>query len=131
MLPVIIEGLIDGHVMDKSHAAYAIGQLGEAGSPALEALESLMWDECVSVQCAAASAISKITGDPRVEISVCIDLLGAEEWLERYVGAEHLGCMGAIAEPVLPHLRRSMHEDEDEAVRERARTAVEEISRLS
>ena len=74
VVPVLLEGLRSEHSLDRSNAAYGIGDLGEAayaighlgetGSPALEALENLMWDECVSVQLHAASAISKITGDP-------------------------------------------------------------------
>ena len=47
VLPVLIEGLTHGHVMDKSQAAYSIGHLGKTGTPALEALRDLMWDECV------------------------------------------------------------------------------------
>ena len=78
------------------------------------------------MQLHAASAISKITGDPRVEISVAVDLLGAEEWVERYVGAEHLGCMGAVAAPALPDLRRAL-DDEDAAVRTAVEVAIERI----
>jgi HEAT repeat protein len=129
MLPVFIEGLENGCPSDKSLSADIIGHLGEAGAPAMRELEALLWDECAGVQCEAASAISKITGDPTVEISVCINLLRAEEWLERYVGIEHLALMEAAARPALADLRRVRDNDEDESVREKAKIAIEQICR--
>lgn len=126
VMPVLLEGLRSEHYLDRADAAYAIGELGEAGLEALPLLEHLLVDDCAAPRCEAASAISKITGDPTVEISVGVDLLGAEDWLDRYIGAEHLGCMGAVAKPALPDLRRAFS-DEDAAVRTAVKVANERI----
>jgi hypothetical protein len=106
-MPVLADGLKSEHSIDRANAAYAIGGLGKAGSEALSLLEELLKDECVAPRCEAASAITKITGDPLTEISVGVDLLDAVDWIDRYVGAEHLGGMGIVAAPALPDLRRA------------------------
>ena len=109
--PVLLDGLKSETSIDRANAAFAIGDLGEADSEALPLLEELLKDECAAPRCEAASAIAKITGNLTVEISVGVDLLHAAEWIDRYVGAEHLGCLGAVVEPALPYLRRALNDD--------------------
>ena len=128
MMPVLIEGLKSEIHLDQLNAVAALGDRGEAGSEAIPMLGEMLADRNAVTRLEAASAISKITGDPRVEISVAVDLLKAEDWIERYIGAEHLGVMGAEAAPALPHLRRTLA-DEDAAVRTAVEAAIERIER--
>ena len=93
---------------------------------ALPLMEELLTDECAATRCVAASAISKITGNPLTEISVAVDLLHAEDWLDRYVAAEHLGGLGAVAAPALPELRRILN-DPSRAVSTMAEQAIAAI----
>ena len=126
VMPVLITGLESRTSLDRLNAVDALGDLGEAGSEAIPLLGKMLTDRNVVTRLEAASAISKITGDPRVEITVVVALLRADDWLDRYVAAEHLGCMGAVAALALPYLRRAL-DDEDAAVRTAVKTAIERI----
>ncbi len=126
MLPVLIRGLESGVSLDQSFAADALGNLGEAGTPALSVLEGLLDGDCAGVRCDAGNAIWGITGDPANSIRVGVKLLAAEEWLDRYVGAEHLGALGPVAAPALSDLRRLLTGDYP-AVQTAVAAAIERI----
>jgi HEAT repeat protein len=93
MLFVLVAGLDSKNSLWQGMAAEAIGDLGEAAAAALTNLEKLLQDDCAGLRCDAAVAISKITSDPVEAVAVGVDLVGADDWLERYVGAEHLGLL--------------------------------------
>ena len=126
IMPVLIEGLKSEVHLDQLNAAAALGDLGETGSEAIPMLGKMLNDRNPVTRSEAASAISRITGDPTVELTVVVALLRADDWLDRYVAAEHLGCLGAVAAPALPHLRRALS-DEDAAVQTAVETAIERI----
>lgn len=116
---------VDVH-LDQLNAAAALGDLREVGAEAIPMLGKILTDKDAVTRSEAASAISKITGDPTVEITVVVALLRADDWLDRYVAAEHLGCLGGVAAPALPHLHRTLA-DEDAAVRTAVKMAIERI----
>ena len=126
VMPVLINGLGSSIHLDQLNAADALGDLGEAGSGALPLLGKMLISEDLVGRSMASSAISRITGDPTVELTVVVALLRAENWLDRYVAAEHLGCLGAVAAPAVPYLRRALS-DEDAAVQTAVRVAIERI----
>ena len=123
VMPVLLDGLKSEVHLDQLNAVAALGDLGEAGSGALPMLGQMLIGEN---RLEAASAISQITGDPTVELTVVVALLRATNWLDRYIAAEHLGCLGAAA--ALPYLRRAL-DDEDAAVRTAVKVAIERIER--
>ena len=124
VMPVLIDGLGSRVHLDQLEAVAALGDLWEAGSEALPTLGEMLIG---GNRLEAASAISQITGDPTVELTVVVALLRAANWLDRYIAAEHLGCLGAVAAQVLPYLRRTL-DDEDAAVRTAVKVAIERIS---
>ncbi len=124
VLPVLINGLESRG--DRTNAAFGIGELGEMASEALPLLENLLADDWASTRCVAAASIHKITGDPAKEISVAIDLLGTEDWVDRCMSAEHLGCLGPTANSALWDLRRK-RDDENPCVRTAVEIAIERI----
>ncbi len=103
-----------------------IGDLGPAGIGALPVLLDLLYHEWSGMRLSAAEAIYKITGDPEDCLSVSRDLLSADEWLNRVVGAESLGSLGHLAVETLPDLRLLVF-DEDSIVRSTAEKAIAEI----
>ena len=125
LLPVLIDALNS----DGMEQAEAIGQLeclGEMAQDAVPSLKRLLQeDSTVSLQ--AADAIHTITGDPSDSITVGVALLDHSEWLVRYLGCEHLGLLGAMARPAIPRLKLIVLDDDNEAVRNRAKVALEEI----
>jgi|LSQX01.3.fsa_nt_gb HEAT repeat protein len=98
MLPVLVAGLDGENWLWRGMAAEAIGDLGKVAAAALPQLRKLLQDDCAGLRCDAAVAISKIKGNPAEAITIGTDLLSAEDWLDRYLGAEHLGLLG----PVVP-----------------------------
>ncbi len=126
LLAVLMTGLESNLSLDQRHAAAAIGNLGAAGAPALSVLGRMLGDDSADVRCDAANAIWGITGDPTISIRVGVDLLGAEDWLERYVGVKHLGMMGPVAKPALSDLRRFLSGD-DLGIQTVVATAIERI----
>jgi len=126
VMPVLLDGLKSEVHLDQLNAVAALGDLGETGSEALPMLGKMLNDRNAVTRLEAASTISKITGEPMLEITVAVALLRADDWLDRYVAAEHLGCLEAVAAPALPHLHRALS-DEDVAVRTAVRVAIERI----
>ena len=126
IMPVLLDGLKSEDHLDQLNAVAALGDLGEAGSEALPMLGKMLTGKSLVTRLEAASTVSKIIGDPMLEITVVVGLLSAANWLDRYVAAEHLGCLGAA--PALPYLRRTLA-DEDAAVRAAVETAIERIER--
>ena len=96
MLPVLLAGLDSENSLWRGMSAEAIGDLGEVAAAAIPNLKKLLQVDCAGLRCDAALAIQKITGDPAEAIDVGVDLLSAEDWLERYVGAENLGLLGRV-----------------------------------
>lgn len=94
MLPVLVAGLGSKNPLWRGMAAEALGDLGEVAAAALPKLETLLRDECAGLRCDAAMAMLKITDNPARAIATGVELLGADNWLDRYVGAEHLGLLG-------------------------------------
>jgi len=124
IMPVLLDGLKSEDHLDQLNAVAALGDLREAGSDAIPMLGEMLADRNPVTRLEAAAAISQITGDPTVELTVVVALLRADDWLDRYVAAEHLGCMGAA--PALPDLRLAL-DDEDAAVRTAVKVAIERI----
>jgi len=126
MLPRLVEILGSDDAVNRSFAAEVVGNLGEGGTPALPVLRSLLNDELASARCRAGIAIWKITGDPPAAIEAGIGLLSSVDWLDRAVGAEHLGSMGAVAASALPALRAALL-DHNVSVRETVAEAIADI----
>ena len=78
------------------------------------------------MRCAASDAIWAITGDPDDAIEVGLKLLDEADWLERVVGAEHLGGLATEAQPAVSRLLQAL-KDEDATVRATVRTALDHI----
>jgi len=94
MLPVLVAGLDSMNPLWRGMAAESLGDLGKAAAAAVPKLEKTLQDECAGLRCDAALAMLKITGDPAQAAATGVELLGADDWLDRYVGAEHLGLLG-------------------------------------
>ncbi len=107
-------------------AVERIGDLGPAAISAVPILMNLLHHEWSGVRLSAAEAIYKITGDPEDCLSVSRNLLIADEWLDRVIGAESLGSLGRIAVEALPDLRLLLF-DEDSIVRSTAEKAISQI----
>ena len=88
VLPVLVAGLDSKNSLWRGMAAEAIGDLGGLAAVALPKLKKLLQGDCAALRCDAAIAIQKITCDPSEAVAVGVDLLAAEDWLDRYVGAE-------------------------------------------
>lgn len=125
LLPLLIEAV----ECDGIEQFEAIGQLESLGEMSQEAVPSLkrLLHEDSTVSLSAGDAIHAITGDPTDAIKLGVALLEHDEWLERYLGCEHLGLLGAMARPAIPRLKLIVLDDENEAVRNRAMVALEEI----
>jgi len=126
LLPVLTEALESDDSMIRCEAVWVIGSLGELARAAIPALKPLL-DDHSTVSMSASDAIHEITDDPTDAIMVGLNLLDEEEWLQRYVGAEHLGLLGQKARPAIPRLRRAATDDDDEAVRNAAQMALLKI----
>ena len=107
------------------HAVWAIEELGSAGEPAIGLLEEITEHGDAGTRSHAASAISKITGDPATEIQVAIDLLDEEDWMDRYLGAEHLMSLGAVADPALMALYNALELEPNSEIIGRAINEIE------
>lgn len=125
LLPVLIDAL-DSDGIEQLEAIGQIGGLGELAQDAVPALKQLL-DEHSTVSLQAGDAIHGITGDAGDAIKLGIDLLSHDEWLDRYVGAEHLGLLGAKARSAIPRLQRTARDDESEIVRGAAGEALWQI----
>jgi HEAT repeat protein len=127
LLPLLIDTLQseeDGIFLIE--AVWMIGSLGEMALAAIPALKRRLHDHStVSVE--ASDAIHRITGDPTDAIMVGLELLDHSEWLQRYVGAEHLRDLGPEACSAIPRLRRAATEDADGGVRNAAQMALHKI----
>ena len=74
----------------------------------------------------ACDAIFEITGDATDGVKVGVKLLEDDDWLQRYVGAEHMGLLGAKARSAIPRLRE-VKDDENKMVRNAAKAALSQI----
>lgn len=126
MLPRLVGILRSDDSVNRSFAAEVVGNLGEAGTPALPTLRSLLEDELASARCNAGIAIREITGDPSAAIEAGVGLLSSVDWLDRVVGAGHLGLMGPVAASALPDLRAALL-DPNPSVRETVAQAIADI----
>ena len=100
--------------------------LFRSAQAAIPALKRRLHDHS-TVSMPASDAIYQITGDPADAIMVGLKLLDHSEWLERYVGAEHLRDLGPQACSAIPRLRRAATEDADGGVRNAAQMALHKI----
>jgi len=125
LLPVLIDAL-DSDGIEQFEAIGQLERLGEMSQAAVPSLKRLLHEDS-TVSLSAGDAIHAITGDPSGSITVGVALLDHSKWLERYVGCEHLGLLGAMARPAIPRLKLTVQNDDNEAVRNRARVALEEI----
>ncbi len=103
-----------------------IGDLGPSGIGALPILLDLLHHEWSGMRLAAAEAIYKTTGDAEDYVSVSRDLLIADEWLDRVIGAGSLGLLGKLAVEALSDLRLLLF-DEHVVVRSTAEKAIVQI----
>jgi HEAT repeat protein len=94
MLPVLVAGLDSMNPLWRGMAVEAIGDLGEAAAAAVPKVEKMLRDDCAGLRCDAALTVMKITGNPAPAIATGVELLGADDWLDRHVGAEYLGLLG-------------------------------------
>lgn len=125
LLPVLIDALGSGWI-EQFEAIGQLEGLGELAQDAVPALKQLL-DEHSTVSLQAVDAIHAITGDPTDSITVGVALLDHSEWLQRYVGCEHLGLLKDNARPAIPRLKLIVLDDESDLVRNRAKVALEEI----
>ena len=125
LLPVLIDALESDDGGIKCEAIGQLEQLGEMAADAVPALKRLLRDHS-TVSRPASDAIFEITGDPTDGVKVGVKLLDENEWLQRCVGCEHLGLLGAKAHLAVPRLRSALN-DENEMVRNVAQAALREI----
>jgi HEAT repeat protein len=116
LLPILVDALDSERCGVCSLSACYLCQLGTLARAALPKLERMLNDDDSSRRCSASEAIWAITGDPNDVIRVGRDLLDDSDWLQRCVGAEHLGMLGAQGLPAVPSLLRAK-DDGDEIVR--------------
>ena len=126
LLPVLTEALESDDDRMRREAIWVIGSLGELARAAIPALKPLL-DDHSTVSMSASDAIHEITDDPTDAIMVGLKLLDHEEWLQRYVGAEHLQSLGPKASSAITRLRRVATDDEDDGVRNAAQMALHKI----
>lgn len=127
MLPLIEDALQDEDRMFHGTAAFIAGSLGPHGEPLLPRLQDLTVQGHSLTQLTSADAIWAISGDPSMTISVAVDMLGAEESLDRYTAAVHLRSMGSTARSAVGALEYWMAEETDDAARDEMQRALEAI----
>jgi HEAT repeat protein len=126
LLPMLIE---EAECSDsrRQHAAICmLGGLGELAFSAVPVLRKLLSQDSV-VSTSASEAIYDLTGDPTDVIDVGLRLLEHPDWLQRWVGIEHLEYVGREAQAAIAQLEWVAIEDDDEGVRKRAWEAVKMI----
>jgi HEAT repeat protein len=126
LLPLLIDTLQSEDGIFQLEAVWMIGCLGEMALAAIPALKRRLHDHS-TVSMSASDAIHQITGDPADAIMVGLKLLDHAEWLQRYVGAEHLRDLGSQACSAIPRLRRAATDDTDDGVRNAAKMALHKI----
>lgn len=90
-------------------AAYLLGQMGESGAPAVEALVKALGDKDPFVRFKAERALSKIGMIAGPELSKALE---NPEPVVRYGAAKALGGMGAQARHAVPGLLRALNDPE-------------------
>ena len=126
LLPLLIDTLQSDDGRIQCEAVWMAGSLGELAQAAIPVLKRLLHHHS-TVSMSASDAIHEITGDPTDAIMVGLKLLDHQEWLQRYVGAEHLQSLGPKASSAITRLRRVATDDEDNGVRNAAQMALRNI----
>jgi HEAT repeat protein len=126
LLPLLVEAA-ESDDKGRTYAIYALGLLGPTALPAVPALKRLLDNESSCISTSASEALYELTGDPTYVIDVGLRLLTDPDWLQRYVGIEHLEYVGREADVAIAQLEWVAIEDDDEGVRKRARKAVNNI----
>ena len=126
LMPVLIDALESDDGKLRVEAIWQLELLGELALDAVPALRRLL-DDHSTASMSASDAIFEITGDPTDAIKVGIDLLDDDDWLQRYLGGEHLQSLGPKAHSAIPRLQRAAQDDENDAVRNAAQSALSEI----
>jgi HEAT repeat protein len=126
LLPLLIDTLQSDDGRIQCEAVWMAGSLGELAQAAIPVLKRLLHHHS-TVSMSASDAIHEITGDPTDAIMVGLKLLDHQEWLQRYVGAEHLQSLGPKASSAIPRLRCVATDDEDDGVRNAAQMALHNI----
>ena len=127
LLPLLIEALASEDDGIKTEAIGQLECLGELAQPAVPSLKNLLGDDDSNVSMFASEALAKITGDASDAIKIGLDLLEADDWMDRCMGCEHLGLLGAKAHSAAKRLRWAAIDDENEAVRDAAHAALYKI----
>jgi HEAT repeat protein len=125
-MPLFIDAVDSTVICVPEYIAWLLRDFGTSAQDALLELRQMSGDCDSTKQCAASDAIWAITGDPRDAIDIGLKLLDGEEWLERVVGAEHLGCLGTVGQPAIPRLLQALNDD-DATVRSTVESALERI----
>lgn len=127
LLPLLIETAECDDDAAQFEAIHVLASLRELALPAVPALKRLVDNESSVVSTSASEALYELTGDPTDVIDVGLRLLKHPDWLQRYVGIEHLEYVGRQADVAIAQLEWVAIEDDDKGVRERAREAVNKI----
>lgn len=127
LLPLLIETAECDDDAGQFEAILILASLRELALPAVPALKRLLDNESSSISTSASEALYELTGDPTYVIDVGLRLLTHPDWLQRYVGIEHLEYVGREADVALAQLEWVAIEDDDKGVRKRAREAVNNI----
>jgi len=129
LIPLFVEALGSTAAFVPEYSAWLLRDFGAEAESALPRLRQMLRQGDSTKKCAASDAIWAITGDPDDAIEVGLKLLDKADWLDRVVGAEHLGGLGTAGRPAVPRLLHAL-KDEDATVRATVRKALKRI-RLS
>jgi hypothetical protein len=126
LIPLFVEALGSTAAFVPEYSAWLLRDFEAEGRSALPRLRQMLREGDSTKKSAASGAIWAITGDPSDAIRVGLKLLDNADWLDRVVGAEHLGGLGTAGQPAVPRLLQAL-KDEDTTVRTTARTALRRI----
>jgi tetratricopeptide (TPR) repeat protein len=89
-------------------AAHSLGDLGEAGRPALDSLKQALLDRDLGVRVQAARAVWLIDGQIEVPISILIEAVAGDDEILRWIAADCLGEIGPRAATAIPTLEKAL-----------------------
>ncbi len=114
-LPKLIAGLDTLDPAERYWAATGLGNIGTPAMPAAESLVEALDDDSASVRVAAAKALC-LLGKPKGALDVLVRELKNEQQWVRLSAASALDAIGEMARPAIPALREALADKENKYV---------------
>jgi tetratricopeptide (TPR) repeat protein len=107
-IPALLEALRHDQPAIRFGAAHTLGDLGEAGRPALDSLKHALLDRDLGVRVQVARAMWLIDRQTAVTIPILTEALTAQDEVLRWMAADCLGDIGPSAAAAVPALQSAL-----------------------